>query len=298
MKFTHRWLSSFVLICTMPILLGFTHNSAFAQDACELTKSSAENWIVRTPFEVIDGRIYVQVSVNGSGPFRFAVDTGASGMGRADSSLVSKLGLTIESQRNNSDGITVTKTDVTQFDSLQVDKLVRNNIKVLTRDYSSNKPPKEKFFGIVGRDFFEDGLVIIDYPTKMLYFTTLLTLSQEEGILQYERAFRIPVSIGSLQTTGNLDTGANVTFVLPQSMYTKLSSKATEKTAVGTLSNTKIRMERASIHGPLKMGNVTASDIEVLISERYPELLIGAHALQDMTILIDQRSKLVALCQQ
>ena len=89
----------------------------------------------------------------------------------------------------------------------------------MTRDYSGNKSPEDKVSGIIGREFFDGGLVIIDYPNRTLYFTQSLELSHEyAGVLQYERAFRVPVTIGGLQTTGNLDTGANVTFVLPQSI--------------------------------------------------------------------------------
>ncbi|WP_425480574.1 hypothetical protein, partial [Stenotrophomonas pictorum] len=54
---------------------------ALAADACTLADRPEADWQLRVPFEVIDGRIYVPVGVNGRGPFRFAVDTGASGMG-------------------------------------------------------------------------------------------------------------------------------------------------------------------------------------------------------------------------
>ena len=57
--------------------------------ACSLADAPREDFVMRVPFETIDGRIYVQASVDGHGPFRFAVDTGASGPGRADLSLVS-----------------------------------------------------------------------------------------------------------------------------------------------------------------------------------------------------------------
>lgn len=42
---------------------------------------------------------------------------------------------------------------------------------------------------------------------------------------------------------------------------------------------------------------LSISEIEARVFDRYPELLVGAHVLQNMTIMIDQRSKQVALCQ-
>lgn len=283
---------------TLAVLPGAGLSPAHAQDVCELVDRPAETWKVRSPFEVIDGRIYVQATVNGRGPFRFAVDTGASGMGRADSCLVSELGLVVHGQEENSDGVTTSSADVTRLGSLGIDGLVRKDLEVITRDYSGNKPPAEKFQGIIGREFFDDGLLIIDYPNRVLYFTQSLALSPEHpGVVHYERAFRIPVSIGSLETTGNLDTGANVTFVIPRSMYSEVSDARPQEAGAGTLSNTTIRTGRAVMHGPFRMGGIELSDVEVRVSDRYPEFLVGAHVLQDMTIMIDQRSRSVALCQ-
>ncbi|TQD41186.1 hypothetical protein FKV25_13235 [Lysobacter aestuarii] len=268
-----------------------------APDVCALASAPAGSWRVRVPFEVIDGRIYVQATVNERGPFRFAVDTGASGMGRADSSLVAALGLAVHDEADNSDGVTTSKADVTRFDSLEVGGLVRRNLEVMTRDYSGNKPPAEKFSGIIGRDFFNDGLLVIDYPNTTLSFSRSLALHEgQAGVLPYERAFRIPVSIGNMQTTGNLDTGANVAFVLPEAMYTQVSRTPLEKAGAGTLSNTQVQTGRATLHGPFRLGAATVSDVEVRVSDSYPELLVGAHALQNMTLLIDQRSQSVALC--
>jgi hypothetical protein len=53
---------------------------------------------------------------------------------------------------------------------------------------------------------------------------------------------------------------------------------------------------RATIKGPFRIGAVALSDVEVRVSDRYPELLVGAHALQHFTMLIDQRSRRIALC--
>jgi predicted aspartyl protease len=271
---------------------------AIATDACALAKRPEADWQLRMPFEVIDGRIYVPVGVNGRGPFRFAVDTGASGMGRADTSLVSALGLTVHGQADNSDGVTRAKADVTRLDSLALGGLVHRDLEVITRDYSGNKPATEKFSGILGREFFSDGLLVIDYPKQTLYFSRTVALAQDQpGVIGYERAFRIPVTIGGVATSGNLDTGANVSFVLPQSLYAQLADTPLQRAGTGTLSNTTLETGRAQLPGPFRLGGVTLANVEVRVSGRYPELLVGAHVLQQMTVMIDQRSRAIALCQ-
>ena len=80
-----------------------------------------------------------------------------------------------------------------------------------TRDYASRAKPGAAFSGIVAREFFADGLLVIDYPRRTLSFSRKLALSPAApGSLAYERAFRVPIAIGELQVEGNLDTGANV----------------------------------------------------------------------------------------
>jgi predicted aspartyl protease len=265
--------------------------------ACNLVDASQQEFVMQVPFEVVDGRIYLQATVNNRGPYRFALDTGASGLGRADASLVSALGLEIHKPVTNSDGVKTSEADTTHIKSLEVGGLSRQDLQVITRDYNSKMSPESAFSGIIAREFFSDGLLVIDYPRKMLSFSKTLSLSAEQkGALLYERPFRVPVSIGDLRTVGNLDTGANVTFVLPQSLFEKLPASPTQKAGKGQLSNSQVETKRALVHGPFQIGEATLSDVEVRVAEKYPELLVGAHVLQSFVVLIDQRSKSVALC--
>jgi hypothetical protein len=62
------------------------------------------------------------------------------------------------------------------------------------------------------------------------------------------------------------------------------------------LANGTVDTSRATVPGPFRIGEVTLSDVEVHVSARYPELLVGAHALQGAVVLIDQRSQRIAVC--
>lgn len=265
--------------------------------SCALIASPSASWLVRVPFEVIDGRIYVRVNVNRKHVFRFAVDTGASGMARADSSLVSALGLQPHAQVENSDGVKTTKAETVVLDSVALGGLERHGLEVATRDYSSRKVEAEKFQGILAREFFGDGLLVIDYPHKMLYFSRTLALDPDDhSVLRYERPFRVPMSIGSLQTQGNLDTGANVAFMLPESTFRLVADQPLEKAGNGTLANTVIATGQSTVRGPFRIGPITLQDQPVRVSDRIGEIYVGAHVLRNMALLIDQRTRAIALC--
>ncbi|MEW6759585.1 MAG: pepsin/retropepsin-like aspartic protease family protein [Pseudomonadota bacterium] len=268
-----------------------------AAPVCALAKAPAASFTVRAPFDVVDGRIYVQARVNGRGPFRFAVDTGASGLGRADKSLVSALGLKIHGKSSTSDGVQSATVDTVQLDSVQLGGLSRQGLEVITRDYGSRMKPEAAFHGILGRDFFADGLLILDYPTKTLSFSPALSLpTSGDQILKYERAFRVPVSIGGNRLVGNLDSGANVSLVMPQAMYDQVASAPLKDAGQGTLANTRIATKYGVLDQAVTIGSSRLTGVEVRVAERFPELLVGAHILQRYTVMIDQRTKAVALC--
>ncbi|MFT4180193.1 MAG: retroviral-like aspartic protease family protein, partial [Thermomonas sp.] len=266
-------------------------------DACRLAQAAQQRSVVRVPFELVDGRIYVQAKVNDGGPYRFAVDTGASGMGRADATLVEALGLRMAGQALNSDGVQTATADTTRLHSLALGELVRRDLEVITRDYNTGKPEEQHFAGIIGREFFRDGMLVIDYPNRMLAFSTAVGMTADtDGSIGYARPFRVPVSIAGLHVTGHLDTGANVTAVFPKSLYEDVAATALEAAGKGRLSNGSMAISRAVIDGPMQIGSARLVDLEVRVSDTFPELLIGAHVLRHYVLAIDQRSSRVALC--
>ena len=268
-------------------------------DACQIAHGAGTSATVRVPFELVDGRIYVQASVNGNGPYRFAVDTGASGMGRADARLVQALDLRMSGQVLNSDGVHVATNDTTRLDSVDLGGLVRRDIDVIARDYGKGKSEAQRFDGILGREFFADGLLVIDYPNKLLAFTTVAGIPPDApNSIGYARPFRVPVSIAGQRVTGHLDTGANVTAVLPKSLYDAIQATALSGAAKGQLTNGAIDTSRTTVAGTLEVGEARLTNPEVRVSEKFPELLIGAHVLQHYLLAIDQRSQRVAVCEK
>lgn len=268
-----------------------------APAVCALVEKATTGASLSVPFRVVDGRIYVTANVDGKGPFVFAVDTGASGMGRADASLVATLGLPVAGSAQTSDGVATAEVKTVRLRSIDLGGFVRHDLDVVTRDYSSKLAPEAAFSGILGRAFFDDGLLVIDYPARRLTFTRTLSLTGEgDGILAYARAFRVPVHIGDTVVEGNLDTGANVSFVLPRALFDRVGGGAVQPAGDGKLTNTVVSTGKAVMKGPFRIGAARIADVEIRVSDRFPELLVGAHALQHFVVLIDQRSRRIALC--
>lgn len=268
-----------------------------ASDACALVRAGADAPLVELPFRTVDGRIYLEVAVNGDGPFLFALDTGASGLGRIDASLVAQLGLPEAGQDEASDGMTSAAVDRVMVKRLALGALEHRDMRLIARDYRSRMAQDAWFSGILGRAFFADGLLAIDFPAKRLaFYDTRAMPADRDGALTYDRAFRVPLHLGDLATTGNIDTGANITLVLPQEVFASLGGSAAQPAGNANLTNTKVASSTATLAGDLRIGAMVLTDPEVRVVDGYPEVLVGAHALQDQVVLIDQRHATLALC--
>ncbi len=271
--------------------------TALPAAACDLAKGHSEGADASMAFTVIDGRIYTKAMVNDRGPFTFAIDTGASGMGRSDLSLTTALALPKSGVGQTSDGVSTAAVEMVRIDKLDVGGLARTNLDIITRDYNSRMAATSALSGIIGRDFFADGMLVIDYPSRTLSFRRDRTITPGiPGALSYERPFRVPVTLGSVATTGHLDTGANVNFVMPRSLFDQLEATAPQVAGEATLTNNRIPTEIATVKSPIQLGDIRTSDVSVRVSDRFPELMVGSHFLQDYIILIDQRSRQVAIC--
>ena len=286
-----------ILLGLLPCLAAAADLPDASGDACQMVQSAANQATVRLPFQTVEGRIYVQATVNGKGPYRFAVDTGASGMGRLDASLVALMGLQKHGEATTSDGVSTAEVETTRLQSLTLGDLVHRDLELITRDYNKRNSAEAAFHGILGRDFFGKGLLVIDYPRRTLSYTERTGISpSDQNALPYERAFRIPISLGGHALLAQLDTGANVNLVLPQAVYEKVSDAPLQDAMRSQLTNGQLETWRAVVPGPVQVGKVSLQDVEARVSAKFPEPLVGAGALQQSVLLIDQRSKRVAVC--
>lgn len=270
-------------------------------EACVLAESvsagAASDALVDLPFRTIESRIYLDVMVDGKGPFVFAVDTGASGIGRVDASLVAELGLAPAGEGETSDGVASAKVDTVRIASLALGGLTRSHLAVIARDYRSRVSPAAAFAGILGREFFADGLLVIDFPAQRLRFFRDRALPPDQpGAMIYDRAFRVPVTLGAMATPANLDTGADVALVMPTAVYEQLPGTPLQPAGNVSLTNTRMPSFAGRLAGPVGVGDANLTDVPVRVAAAFPEVVVGAQALRDQRVLIDQRHKTVTVC--
>jgi hypothetical protein len=240
--------------------------------------NSAAKVPVEFPMRTEGGMPAIELMVNGKGPFLFAIDTGAEGGPRLDSSLVEKLGLKPSGQMREGDpsGRNPRMADTVKLDSIEVGGLRFTGLTATSRNYK-NSPRPLAADGIIGLGPFRDYLLTLDFPARMVRISRgELPKADGAEILDYQSEHGTPsveLRVGDTKINAHLDSGNMIgAFVFPTSFVEKLAL-ASEPVVVG-------RARSAS--GEMEIKQVQLKDVVKLGRHEFPGATIVYPALGDI----------------
>lgn len=251
----------------------------------------------RIRFELAPNRrMFVDAVVNGRGPFRFIYDSGADGIGRADTRLVEALGLELSGTTEHTDGVNTDSIDVVRLESLAVGGIVREDVEVFSRSY--NRPDAEHpFDGIIGGAFFGRGVLVIDYPGRAFVYLPQAQLDPSQAsVSHYEQPYEIPIAIGDLELLANIDTGSTLSMHIPHSIYEQLDADPLEFAGQGRRANTTFDLYRTTLHEPVRVGSAMAYGVEARVSELARHVNVGVGLLENFVVALDSGTERIAVC--
>lgn len=283
---------------SLAILLSWLLITACGPACAQSTPLAEPGQPVTIPFSVERGAIYVPAFVNGRGPFRFLVDTGASGAGRADVRLVEQLHLRVTGTTTNSDLVSTSTVTTVGLDSLRIGALERRDVEVLSRDYNVGRPTDSQLLmGIIGRGFFSAELLTIDYGRHELTTSQASLSESDPHVVRSTESFVVPIRIGGHDTVGHLDTGSNTQIHLPMEWSRRLSIQSLQPAGEGRRANTVFKMFAAELPVPVHIAGNALAGIDALFSEQAGQINIGSALLarEDCVIDFDQAKQLVRM---
>src|SRR6185369_12712627 len=180
-----------------------------AFSALLITRSLLAATAVDVPMLFSGTRPAVHVRVNGEGPFLFLLDTGAAGVARVDSSLVQRLHLEPEGEREASDAGAAGHATVRQFHlrTLALGSFEMRDVTAYSRDYNtvSYVPHID---GILGIEFFAKVVLTLDYPARRVRVTPG-RLARVDGVplIFDEGNPYVSITLGGVKTKALIDTG-------------------------------------------------------------------------------------------
>ena len=249
---------------------------------------------VRVPMEWAGHLASVSVMVNGQGPFRFGIDTGAAGCARIDADLARRLGLTQigETMVGDPSGKNMRSAAVVQIDSLDIGGARFTAVPATSGDMAG-RLMGDRVDGILGFGLFADCLWTLDYPALRM---TLTRGGLEEGsdVVPFRDERGIPsvtLRVAGIDVDADVDAGAMGGISLPDTLVSKLPLREAPR-VVGharTVSN-EFDIKAAHLDGDVTLGEITFTKPMVEFQPIFPTANVGARILRDFVVTFDQRT--------
>jgi hypothetical protein len=251
-----------------------------------------------TVMEVIHGKPYVMVMVNGKGPFRFIVDTGTGGDAIITSEIATQLNLPAIGEARLSDptGQGGQTAPVRRIDTLSVAGVDFSAIKAIEHSLPVGEGTCQ---GMLGFTLFRDFLLTLDYVNgRLILDQGQLQPDGEKSVLSFRMPDGVPIArltIGSHEVDAQIDSGG-AGLSLPQHLVSQLRLRESPTLfASGQSLSTRFQIEVAKLANDVRLGDITLDQPWVEINPAFPLANFGSCPMQHFIITFDQGNHLVRL---
>lgn len=248
------------------------------------------------PLTILNKKIVVDVKLNGKGPFKFFLDTGA-GITVLDQSLATELNFPVKGTTKIGDptdpqGITANRNFI---EKMEMGGTAFNNFIAVSWDRSGLYTPGSPR-GVIGMPLFRNLLLTIDYPHNKVIVSKGELAAGKAGVFAFEPSaggtFILPVKVMGAEHKASLDTGSPGGISFPSSYMDKLplDGKPVEVGRGRTVGG------EAVIYGAKMNGKVTIAGYEVenprvAFFDRLRNINLGYDVLSPFAITIDQKNR-------
>lgn len=244
----------------------------------------------------------VEVMVNGQGPFLFAIDTGAAGQARVDTSLVERLKLKTVGQVQAGDGSGngARSLDLVELDTVAFGGAEFRKVRAASRDYNGS-PNLPRVDGILGFGLFEDYLLTLDFPAKRVRLERgELPRADGAGVLSFESPRGVPVvelGVGPHKIRADVDTGNTLGgFVMPTALVEKLTPAGAPVTVGRARTVTSdVEIKQVRLKDSIRLGRFEFAEPTVVYPALGDGAIIGSGLLREFNLTFDQKNKSVRL---
>jgi hypothetical protein len=248
--------------------------------------------------EVTHGKPYVQVMIDGKGPFRFLIDTGTGGDAIVTSALAAQLNLPAAgvARLNDPSGMGGQTAHLRRIDTLRVAGMDFYAIKAIEHTLPNGDGTCQ---GILGFTLFRELLLTLDYVNgKLVLSGGGLEPDGEKSVLSFRMPEGVPIArltIGNKQVEAQMDSGG-AGLSLPAQFIAGLRFTADPALfGKGHSLLTRFEIKVAKLDADIRLGDITIDHPWVEINPAFPLANFGSVPMQHFIITFDQQHKLVRL---
>jgi hypothetical protein len=253
---------------------------------------------IELPLDLATRRPVIEMTVDGEGPYRFVVDTGA-GPNIIDDAVARRLGLPATGvQRVGSPGGEAVEAHRYGARVLAAGGLRIVDTELLGIDLAALAG--DTFQGILGMRNLRDYLVTFDYPSSHLVVESGSLSAAAPGTVPYDaggRLIRFDIDVDGVTVAADLDTGSAHGFTLPKAFEDRWTfSTPAREAGTARLVGAEHTVWRGRLDGAITVAGHVFTDPEVTLAEFTRDFAnIGFEVLGEMTVTIDQRQGLLRL---
>jgi predicted aspartyl protease len=246
-------------------------------------------------------RPVIQIKVNGKGPYRFIVDSGAAGT-VIDQELADELKLPIlgAAKLAGPGGGKGVSGKVVRVGELSFDEVRVSGLTAVSMELVSFLGEKDAPRGVLSGPMFRGYLLTFDYPRREVIIRKgELPAADRSEIFEYDAGHQLPtlrLSVAGEAIDVHLDTGSGGGIRLPARYAEKLQlmSKPVVVRASRTI-DAKLKTTQARLKGDVRLGRYTLKNPDVWFIEKSPIGDIGYEVLKDYALTLDAKHRRIRL---
>jgi hypothetical protein len=289
-------------IAALPVIVGLLMTAvgigqAAGAEPVPVSPSPADDIHGSVEMEIVGRHPVVMVELNGRGPYRFIVDTGAA-VSVIDSSLANELELPVvgETDLMSPAGGTPVESSLVSIDDLAMSTAVFRKVQAATMDLSSLFRSPDAPRGVLSASLFGGLLLTFDYPRSRISFEKgALGPADGSEIFEYDAGGGlpvIPVSLAGVIVDFHLDTGSRSGFTLPGSYQDTLPllSPPVETGRVHLVGREVVEYG-SRLNGVATFGRYAFANPEIRFIDALPMGNIGYEILRQFTVTMDSANR-------
>jgi predicted aspartyl protease len=256
---------------------------------------------ITVPLSLSMGQPVIDVFLNGKGPFRMFLDTGA-GTTVLDQSLAKELGLRPRAQTRLGDPANpqAILADVVVIDTLRIGGAVFRGVRAASFDRSAIRPGEGMPRGVVGFPVFHELLETLDFPAATLRLTRgHLGAPDGRTIIHYKAPDGIPlvpIDVAGEAMEAHLDTGSPGFLSIPVKDSSRVRfAEPLREVGRGRTVNSFVTFRGATLDGAVRVSGATFDRPVVMLNDKLPNANLGSRALSDCVLTLDASNERLSI---
>ncbi len=271
-------------------------------DAVAGTQGVAQSEAIEAAFPMMDwgGRPIVDLEIDGKGPFRFILDTGAS-VTVIDRSLADRLAITGkgETEIGSPLGGTVPAEEM-MLPAVKMAGLGLGDLRALSLDLFGDLDGEDLPVGVLSSSVFSGHSLILDFPGEEIRISAeLLPAADDREVFDFcspDGKPSLAVDVAGRSHCVHLDTGSPGELTLPLSAADELplESEPSVKGKVVLIGN-EVSLWSAKLAGDLRIGTMLMPNAEIGFMENAPAGNLGQGILLNLELTVDHENSRLRL---